>query len=366
MIVPSEATRPRVNSEAIILAREIRGLTQSELAVRLNVSQGTISKLEDGLLRISDADLDALAKMLGLRRSFFFRDDLTRFSINWLYRKKATLPQKTLVQINARICLRLAQIERLLRKTEITAQPLPCCDPDEYKGGPAEIAAHMRCFLGVPPGPVKDLIDFLENTGIVVVEDDFGTLRLDGVSAFARQGTPAIFLNSALPRSRRVFTAVHELGHLVMHRVPRPDAEQESNEFTAEFLLPKEQIRPDFRNCGTINIDTLSRLKLKWRVSIGALLKRALMLGFVDQGRFAYLRAMMSKAGFHRDEPHEHVLGSRPPSLENELISIHIEKLGYNLEELCELLDVADLDEFLGPGGISLKTAQSADFRVVK
>ena len=30
-------------------------------------------------------------------------------------------------------------------------------------------------------------------------------------------------------------------------------------------------------------------------------------------------------------------------------------------------LDVADLDEFIGPGGISLKTAQSgADFRVVK
>jgi hypothetical protein len=91
------------------------------------------------------------------------------------------------------------------------------------------------------------------------------------------------------------------------------------------------------------------------------------MLGFVDQGRFAYLRAMMSKVGFNRDEPHENVLGSGPPSLENELISIHIEKLGYNLEELCELLDVADLDEFIGLGGISLKTAQSgADFRVVK
>jgi hypothetical protein len=60
-------------------------------------------------------------------------------------------------------------------------------------------------------------------------------------------------------------------------------------------------------------------------------------------------------------------LAAGPPSLENELISIHIEKLGYNLEELCELLDVAVLDEFIGPGGISLKTAQSgADFRVVK
>ena len=330
----------------VILAREIRGLTQSELAGKLGASQGKISKLEDGLLRLTDSDITALSRILKFATSFFFSDDVSRASFTWFYRKRASIPQKVLVQFNARVCWRLAQIERLRRKTELNTRSLPYCDPDDYKGGAAQIADQIRQFLGVPPGPVKNLVGLLEGVGVFIIEDDFGTTKLDGVSAFTRSGTPAIFLNSAFPRSRRVFTAVHELGHLIMHRLPRPDAEKETNEFTAEFLLPTDQIRPDFRSCEKITLDTLARLKLKWRVSIGALLKRALMLGFVDQGRFTYLRIQMNQQGYRLDEPHEALFGTHPPTLERELVDIHLKELGYSVEELCNLLDFNDVQEF--------------------
>ena len=330
----------------VILAREIRGLTQSGLAEKLGISQGKVSKLEDGLLKVSESDVLALARTLAFPPSFFFKDDAPRSSFTWFYRKRASIPQKTLSQFNARVCWRLAQIERLRRKTEMDMRSLPFCDPEEYPGGPAQIAAQIRQFLGVPPGPVKDLVNLLENAGIFVVEEDFGTTKLDGVNAFTQGGSPVIFLNSAFPRSRRVFTAVHELGHLIMHRLPRPGAEDETNEFTAEFLLPKDQIRPDFRSCDKITLDTLSRLKLKWRVSIGALLKRALMLGFIDRGRFTYLRIQMNQDGYRLDEPHEALFGVQPPSLERELVEIHLKELAYTKADLCDLLDFVDAGEF--------------------
>ncbi len=342
----SQADRTQINPNMIVLAREIRGLTQSELADRLGVSQGKVSKLEDGLSKLNDHELKSLTKSLEFPASFFFRDDVSPSAFTWFYRKRASIPTKLLVQFNARVCWRLAQIERLRRKTEIDGRSLPYCDPNDYKGGPVEIAGQIRQFLGVPPGPVKNLVGLLEGVGIFVVEEDFGTLKLDGVSAFTRSGTPVMFLNSAFPRSRRVFTAVHELGHLIMHRLPRPEAEDETNEFTAEFLLPKDQIRPDFRSCEKITLDTLARLKLKWRVSIGALLKRALMLRFIDQGRFVYLRVQMNQQGYRLDEPHELLFGIHPPSLERELVEIHLKELGYSTEDMCNLLDFLTVDDF--------------------
>ena len=335
-----------VNPDTVILARELRGLTQFELAEGLGISQAKVSKLEDGLSRVTDIELAALTRVVRLPISFFFRHDVPKSSFTWFYRKRASVPQKLLVQFNARVCWRLAQIERLRRKTEMDIRTLSFCDPEEYSEGPAEIAAQVRQVLGVPPGPIKNLIDVLEDAGIFIVEEDFGSTKLDGVNAFTQGGAPVIFLNSALPRSRRVFTAVHELGHLIMHRLPRPSAENETNEFTAEFLLPKDQIQPDFHSCGKISLDTLARLKLKWRVSIGALLKRALMLGFIDQKRFVYLRVQIAQEGYRLDEPHEALFGLHGPSLEKELIEIHLRELGYTREDLCELLDFFDPAEF--------------------
>ena len=48
----------KVNYNMVTLARESRGLTQSELAGELGVTQGKISKIEQGLLSISDQNVD--------------------------------------------------------------------------------------------------------------------------------------------------------------------------------------------------------------------------------------------------------------------------------------------------------------------
>ena len=45
-----ETTPSRFNPQMLVVAREAAGLTQSELAEAIGVTQSKISKLEDGLL----------------------------------------------------------------------------------------------------------------------------------------------------------------------------------------------------------------------------------------------------------------------------------------------------------------------------
>ena len=49
--------KERFNPEMLILAREARGITQSEMAKKLSVSQGNVSKIESGMIRVSDLQL---------------------------------------------------------------------------------------------------------------------------------------------------------------------------------------------------------------------------------------------------------------------------------------------------------------------
>jgi Zn-dependent peptidase ImmA (M78 family) len=41
---------------------------------------------------------------------------------------------------------------------------------------------------------------------------------------------------------------MHELGGMVMHRFPTETMEKQANEFTAEFLMPASQIRPQLHS----------------------------------------------------------------------------------------------------------------------
>jgi Zn-dependent peptidase ImmA (M78 family)/transcriptional regulator with XRE-family HTH domain len=331
----------------LILGRELRGLTQAELARQMEVTQGKISKMEDGLLSVSERDWFAYAANLRLPRMFFLRRDVKRCAFNFFYRKRASVPQKLLTQLNARVCFKQAQIERLMRMTEMDKSPLPQLDPDEVPGGPKHIAQQVRQFLRLPPGPIKDLIRHIEDAGIVVLFIDFGTMKLEGVSTFTNNGTPVIFVNSAFPPSRRIATVVHELGHMIMHRIPTEEAEDQAWEFAAEFLMPEADIRHEL---SPVTIDRLARLKLRWHVSMAYLLRRARSLNLITDKTYMGLNIHLSRMGYRKNEPHEQFLADETPALEQELIQTHLDELGYTREDICTLLDIGetDLDEILG------------------
>ena len=63
------------NPKMITLGRKSRGITQKELAGMLSVTHGKMSKIENGLVPLSEEELDKLSHILKYPRNFFTQTD---------------------------------------------------------------------------------------------------------------------------------------------------------------------------------------------------------------------------------------------------------------------------------------------------
>jgi Zn-dependent peptidase ImmA (M78 family)/DNA-binding XRE family transcriptional regulator len=329
-----------VNPEMVTLARESRGLTQSAAAKRLGVSQARLSKIEAGLAPVPDELVPLMAHVLGYPRRFFSLKHpiLGPGTSEFFHRKRQATPVRTLKQLHAAMNIRMINIARLLTAVEIERDDIPRLDPDEF-GTAADIAQAVRAKWNVPPGPVKNVVQMIEDAGGIVVPCDFGTPLIDAVSRYV-PGLPRVFFVDAnISGDRMRLTLAHELGHVVMHQLPHPDMETHAYQFGAEFLMPGKEIRPQLDH---VNIPKLASLKPFWKVSMGALLMRARDVGRVSPRMERYLWSQMSRAGYKAREPAELDIPREEPRLLAEIIQVHREELGYGLRELSDLIGLSE------------------------
>lgn len=324
-----------VNPKMVTLGRESRSLSQLDLANRLDVTQGRMSKIEHGLLEVGPALLARLSSVLQYPEEFFYESaDIYPPGVH-LYRKQKTLPQKPLNKLIAVMNIRRLHVEKLLLSADIETAQLPQCDLDEY-GSPEEAARAVRQYFQIPYGPIENITMVLEDAGILVMPYSVGTNKLSGVSFPINQSCYFALLNSDMPSDRCRYTLAHELGHLVMHRLPsQHDMEEEANRFAGEFLMPARDVMPQLTK---LTIQHLATLKPYWKVSMGSLLQQAYRLGQVTERHYRFLRAELTRLGYHRREPPELDVPEERPTLLSELLQLHIERLGYGIEELSRLL----------------------------
>lgn len=331
-----------VNPEMIVLARESRGLTQKDLASRLQVTQSHISKIESGLLGVSPEMLVDLVNILSYPEEFFYQTFQVYPPEMHFYRIHKTLPLKKRNEILATMNIRRKHIKELLDEAEIEFEPLPFCDLDEYKS-PENIARAVRHFLRLPRGPIKNMTRILEDAGIIIVHIDVGTHRFSGCEMHAENPHFIIFINKDMPGDRLRFTLAHELGHIVMHRLPTPNMEEEADRFAAEFLMPALEIAQYLSN---LALDKLATLKKYWKVSMGAILVHAKRLGKVTQRQYEYLWTQMGKAGYRVKEPPELDIEQEKPTLLAQLIELHLKDLSYSADQIAKKFMLL-VDEFI-------------------
>ena len=319
----------------LIIARGALGLTQKELSEATGISQGQISKLENGLqLELSDETVAVLAEVLEVLPSFFRRTDSRRSLPISMYRQQKSMGKKQGAQLESIFNKRKMDLSRLFQSVDISpACEIPDLDPD-LVGGPEEAARQARAALRIPMGPIRDLIPHLEDAGIVIIPMDLPP-KIDGLSCEGMDGSPPlIFFNRNMPFDRVIFTLAHEFGHLCMHRIPSEFMEPEADAFAAEFLMPEAIIRSELH---ALNLRKLARLKMKWRVSMQSLLKRAKTLRTMTPGQQSYLWRKLSKNGYRRNEPVE--LEPSEPTLLQVLLAVYFEELDYTVEQLAQALD---------------------------
>lgn len=348
------------NPAMLILARESRTMTQRQLAEASSVQQGTISKLEAGLLPASDTILAKLCEALDYPLDFFYLADRV-YGFNsavFFHRKRLALPDRILRKLHAFMNLGRMRVSRLLQSAELfsrsTFQRLELAD---YQGGPEEIAQLVRSTWLIPMGPVQSVIEAIENAGGIVMRMEFGTKQADAISEWI-PGYPPLFLINAdagIPGDRLRLTLAHEVAHVVMHRFPNQDMEKEATSFAAEFLMPRKQIKGSLYN---LNLAKLVQLKKVWKVSMAALIERAYELKTLTENQRRYFYINMAKRGYRMHEPAESEIPVERPELLSTLVRTHIDKLKYSIADLMALLSLKNEDElrsvYLGGGNLRL------------
>jgi len=330
--------RNEVNPEMVILARESRGYSQDELAKELHVTQGRISKIEGGTLEVPDDLLEVLCRVLHYPPVFFHQEGV-RPGVGIaeiFHRKHKDVPKKLMNEIYASIDIRIRHITSLLRAAEIPER-VPRLPIEKYEGNAAQVARLVRSMWDIPRGPIRNVTKTLEDAGVVVVSFHFGTRKVDGICRWLPGCAPVMFVSDEAPKDRVRLTEVHELAHMVMHKTPNPDIEDQAFAFAAEFLMPEREIFTDLQE---LSLQKLANLKQYWRVSMQSLLQRAKDLRTIPERQVANLWREMGAAGYRTKEPVDLDIQGEQPALLQELVDMHIKEMSYGVEELGQLLSL--------------------------
>ncbi|MBM7411136.1 Zn-dependent peptidase ImmA (M78 family) [Clavibacter michiganensis] len=299
--------------DVLLVLRRAAGITQEELASDLGITQAALSRYENGLRDPDHAMTERLSAALGVTAEFLRHEFRMHGAIaaDAHMRRQKTAKPSDWKRVEARLNAARMQTTYLLERVPLRPQNhVIHVDPDDRS--PYEAAAMLRAAWRMPLGPVRDLTRWIESAGVIVLDEDLGTHRIDGMSQWAGDHA-VIILNSAAPTDRRRLTLAHELGHLVMHASHvDPDAEAQADEFAAEFLMPETMIRPELTN---LTLGKLADLKAEWGVSMQAVVERAHRLGRTSPEERTRFYRQLSSRGWKTREPGSDELPPEIPRL---------------------------------------------------
>jgi Zn-dependent peptidase ImmA (M78 family) len=285
-------------------------------------------------------------------------------SVHAMLRGKADVTSRELDMITAELNIRLMHLTRFLEGVDFQAKTnIPTLDVEQY-GSPDKIAATVRAHWGVPTGPVKNLTQLLERAGVVIAWSKLGGTEVSGVTFRVPGKPPIILLNEFHPADRMRFTLAHELGHLVMHRFPTANMEDEANRFGSAFLMPEAEIRAAFYG-REVSLRELAGMKPEWKVAMQAILVRASSLSLVSSNRARYLWSQISTKGWRLQEPAELDFPREVPTILSRIVSSYTSDLGYSIEQLARMLRIFE-NQFVEMYGVSASpTPEKPRLRIV-
>lgn len=324
------------------MARHLRGFTQKKTSEMLGVAQAVYSRMENELVEVDDDALVRAALVFDLPSDFFDQKDTVYgapVSVHTMLRGSSQVTARDVDMITAELNLRLMHLKRFLDNVEIN-QPLeiPRLDVERFNS-PADVADMVRRHWQIPSGPIKNLTRLLEKAGVIVGYSEFGGAAVSGVTFSAPGRHPLILLNPSHPADRVRFTLAHELGHLVMHRFPTPNMEQEANLFGSVFLFPRQDLRDALRG-RKVTLSLLAALKPEWRLSIQSILYAAQREGYLTSNQARYLWTQIGARGWRTQEPPSLDFEHDRPTVLPTIVKALFNDLGFEKSEVLHMTKV--------------------------
>lgn len=321
-------------SERLRLARHFWGLSQADLGERVGVSRQFIHQLETGKPPSNDMLL-ALADALDVYPGFFFESTEEVAPEHCHFRKLHKTPMAVAQQAIAHGSLfsgLVSYIEHWLSLPEVDFPQVEVSEAEDIEVAAEGCRQHWGLTIDQP---IKNITRVVERAGAITLGFNGISTDLDALSIDHHR---PLIVRSSIKESptRYRFDIAHECGHLVMHRgihTGDKSTEAQADRFASAFLLPRRAFVNDYRCSTRLDWKHLFAMKVRWNVSVQAIIRRAFDLGLMDAALYRRANIYVRKNGWKKSEPHE------PSSTElPELISIALNSLrdqyGKTLQEI--------------------------------
>lgn len=318
----------KVIGQNIERLKQSKGLTNEDIGNIIGVTRVTVAKYLSGDQVIDSARLFRLANKYNLPLKWFLVSD--EESMSFMFR--ADNPQENFDDDLAHYLNKF--LNEYIRILELAGENNLAFLPQAYKLHLKEnkltdddhelikeIAEKQRKAFGVDEVIDYDIYSILEKNNINVLALRLDNSKIFGLSAYSEDKGAFIIINDHpdIPEERKIFSAVHELGHLIFHR---EDYDREPGElaysksrnninekvvdnFSSYFLIPRNQLRGYkklFRGFIS-NFSNVYEVKKEFGVSAKALLMALKEEGYIEQKTFGALFNNLKRMGFDFKEP---------------------------------------------------------------
>lgn len=271
-------------------ARKMSGLSMDALVEIMGriISKNSISKYEKGEMLPSSTVLINLAKVLKVSPDYFFRP----FSIevgDFDFRKQSSLRIKDINRIKEKVSdyiERYIELEQIVSESSDFNNPVGNIKIHSIEGvDSASIALRNKWNIG--NSPIQSVVELLEYNNVKIIEID-APEGFDGLSAYVNNKYPIIVLKKDIITERKRFTALHELGHLVLDidkSLDKNQIEKYCHRFASSVLITQDVINGIIGNKRTrLSLNELKELQEKYGISIDAIMYRLKELNVISRG----------------------------------------------------------------------------------
>ncbi|MDD4121136.1 MAG: XRE family transcriptional regulator [Clostridia bacterium] len=294
-----------INSDVFKWLRESSGWSREDVSRRLNVSVNQVSKWESGEKHPTINELKELAKAYKRPLAAFFlprpeKEPPLPHDFRRLPGGSRPFSKKTLFAIRRAGNLQAISGELM---ENLNQEKGPDISKAGLRESPEKIASEEREKIGLSIEMQKSwksyyeafnsLRELIERKNILVFQFP---AELDELRGFTLMDSEpfVIFVNSSDIIQARIFTLLHEYGHVLLNEpslcIPKEDTVNEKdhdgkveswcNRFAGAFLLPKESVEEAYQKHGVRN---LKRIAGQHKTSLLAVLTRLVTLHIITQ-----------------------------------------------------------------------------------
>lgn len=329
--------------------RLLKNLSLKDAGLLLNMSAPAVSKYEKGEIHPNSQKLIEFAnaygvKVLDLLKSY----DIPEMKFN-AFRKRQRLQGENLELLKEMIQNKVADYLEVIELNEIKTsnnkiKKYTCNNENDAELAAEEFRKNYKLSINQP---IPDLINMLENIGILIIEIDNTNERFsdfDGLSEVVKD-IPLIVLLNNIDGERQRFTIAHELGHLVLNiKDENLNEEKMCNKFASSLLMPKEAVINEFgisRN--NISFYELRAFKREYKVSMAATVYRLKELNIISEYLFKKINISFSSKGYKKHEP-DSIDPEESYQFKRLVHKLEVDNI-ISLNRACELLGIT-VDEY--------------------